>query len=149
MSLPPSLTLRASCRSAHWRSPLSHIFIPDPCMGDPLSSVRARVTRVIALEALLECSITERPRCHSLSQVCVCSREDNNETTCSYKKKKKKKSSFAFLSSEILSPMEVEMITTSPCLKQGEHSNTSELLLTLIGYKIKLYDQNFFFFLPL
>ena len=57
-------------------------------------------------------------------------------------------SSFAFLSSEILNPVEVEMITTSPCLKQGEHSNTSELLLTLTGYKIKLYDQNFFFFFP-
>lgn len=55
-------------------------------------------------------------------------------------------SSFAFLSSEILNPVEVEMITTSPCLKQGEHSNISELLLTLTGYKIKLYDQNFFFF---
>lgn len=55
-------------------------------------------------------------------------------------------SSFAFLSREILNPVEVEMITTSPCLKQGEHSNTSELLLTLTGYKIKLYDQNFFFF---
>lgn len=62
--------------------------------------------------------------------------------------KKKNMSSFAFLSSEILNPMEVETITTSPCLKQGEHSNTSELLLTLTGYKIKLYDQNFFF-LPL
>ena len=84
MSLLPLLTSQAICRSAHHHSPLSHTFIPDLPMGDPLSSFRARVTRVTALEALLECSITERPCCYSLSQVCVCSHEDNNETTCSY-----------------------------------------------------------------